>query len=124
MDSLLGGKNASPMQRKRLRVEALVRTAVVLLAAARDARHARHRTCRRDSSPRRVLGQCHRGSAPPLRREGLEPEMEADLLLVPRYDGLALGIRLNRRGRNGECAGDKGQHIGEQFQRRSLSSRG
>ena len=50
------------------------------------------------------------------RAKGPEAEMEADLLLVRRDGGLALRIRLNHRGGQGEFAGDKGQHIGEQFQ--------
>ena len=50
------------------------------------------------------------------RAKGLEPQMKADLLLVGRDGGLALGIGLNHRGGEGEFARDKGQHIGEQFQ--------
>ena len=49
--------------------------------------------------------------------QGPEAEMEANLLLVRRDGGLALRIRLNHGGGQSEFAGDKGQHIGEQFQR-------
>ena len=48
--------------------------------------------------------------------KGLKAEVEAQLLLVCRHRGLALGIHLNCRGRKGEFAGDKSQHIWEQFQ--------
>src|SRR5215471_12144275 len=48
--------------------------------------------------------------------KGPEAEMEADLLLVRRDGGLALRIRLNHGGAQREFAGDKGQHIWEQFQ--------
>ena len=50
------------------------------------------------------------------RAKGPKPQMEADLLLVRRDGGLALGIGLNHRGGQGEFAGDKRQHIREQFQ--------
>jgi hypothetical protein len=48
--------------------------------------------------------------------KGSEPEMAANLLLVRRDGGLALCIRLNHSGGQSEVVGDKGQHIGEQFQ--------
>ena len=50
------------------------------------------------------------------RAKGLEPPLEAALLLVGRDGGLALGLGLNHGGGQSECTGDKGQPLGEQCQ--------